>query len=151
MLMLYNVTFLAPSHMKRNGKRKATAAAATTTSASSDVWKAIFAGDMVKEPLWWFSFLRYSHSASPSLILTSHWTDGLFKKSGIVVVVFFYRPYMETFSRKRNLFRHHHRVCVHSDAIRYFHLHKFRCGSEAMEWNWGKEVEKKGGRTKNVR
>ena len=69
---------------------------------ASDVWKAIFAGDMVKRenPSGDFPFCC-------ALLRRSSFTlfmFGLFKKNGIVVVVFFYRPYMENFLGKMNLF-----------------------------------------------
>lgn len=76
--------------------------------------------DMVKEPLGWFSFLRHRHGV------------GLFKKNvaAAVVVCFFIDRTWRISSAKVNLFALSY-VYVHSNAIRYFHLHNF-CGGGWM-------------------
>lgn len=76
--------------------------------------------DMVKEPLGWFSFLRHRHGV------------GLFKKNVAVAVVvcFFIDRTWRISPAKLNLFALSY-VYVHSNAIRYFHLHNF-CGGGWM-------------------
>lgn len=102
--------YVSPSHMRGEMEKK-----------GSIGWKPIFASDgrYVKvEPLWWFSFLRYTR-------ISSSWSDGL-RRNRRRCRVFFYRPYMENFLGKWTFFSLSY-MYVHSNAIRYFHLHHF-CG-----------------------
>lgn len=106
-------------------------------AAASDVWKMPFSRgrDMVKEPLWWFSFLRFS-------LFSLTWTDCL-RKAASSLSCFFYRPYMENFPRKMNLFRHHIYVCS-LECHQIFSFIQFRCRWRKVEkrennflWNYG--------------
>lgn len=74
--------------------------------AASDVWKAIFAGDMEsREPLWWFSFLL----SLPRSFATC--LDCLRKTASRRRCRVFLSTVHGKFPRKMNLFRHH--TCVY--------------------------------------